>query len=92
MWGLIRCCQLGVKFRRQVVLRGWIADFWCPSAKLVIEVDGGSHNGRAEADRFRDATLAHEIGARTLRFTNAMVMLKPDEVVAKIRQVLEAKS
>ena len=58
-------------FRRQAVLGSYIADFYCPSAKLVIELDGSQHyedEGR-EADRERDEYLAGR-GLRVLRYSN----------------------
>src|SRR5215471_5025679 len=58
LWQYLRRRQLGVRFRRQSVLLGWwIADFYCPSQKLVIEIDGLTHVGRELADAKRDAEL-----------------------------------
>lgn len=50
LWGALRSSQLGVAFRRQVPLLGFIADFYAPSAQLIVEVDGGYHGRRASAD------------------------------------------
>lgn len=40
LWQALRASQLGVRFYRQVVLQGFIVDFFAPSARLVVEVDG----------------------------------------------------
>ncbi len=62
----------GYKFRRQVVLDKYIADFYCASARLLVEVDGSSHNGTVERDTARDEWLALR-GHHTLRVTNTDV-------------------
>ncbi len=75
----------GHKFRRQYVLDRFIADFYCPAARLLVEVDGSSHNGTVERDAARDAwLLAH--GHRTLRVTNAEVRDNLEGVLILIAQ------
>ena len=74
LWRALRSSQLGVAFRRQVPLLGFIADFYAPSARLIVEVDGGYHERRVSADERRDRKLAragyglphasHQRGAR----------------------------
>lgn len=53
---------------------GWIADFWCPAVKLVVEVDGGYHATpeRKAIDEKRDASMAC-YGIRVVRITNEHV-------------------
>ncbi len=58
LWQALRCCQLGVQFRRQVVLQGFIVDFFAPAARLVVEVDGAHHTRQRGADKRRDRALA----------------------------------
>jgi len=53
LWRAMRSSQPGVAFRRQVPLLGFIADFYAPSARLVVEVDGGYHARRVTADARR---------------------------------------
>ncbi|HNW71922.1 MAG TPA: endonuclease domain-containing protein [Candidatus Paceibacterota bacterium] len=48
LWKSIRNRNLGVKFRRQYSIGGYILDFYCPEIKLVIEIDGSGHNAREE--------------------------------------------
>jgi very-short-patch-repair endonuclease len=48
----------GVQFRRQQVIDGFIVDFYCHAARLVVELDGTVHERRIEYDVERDQTLA----------------------------------
>ena len=67
----------------------YVADFLCREAKLVIELDGVSHDDRQEEDRRRDGYLrAH--GYWTLRFTNADVMSNLEGVLMAIVAVLNS--
>ena len=75
----------GFKFRRQVVLGGYIADFYCAEARLVVEVDGLSHNATVERDATRDAWLARH-GYRTLRVANTEVRDHLEGVLTAIEQ------
>src|SRR5437879_2999916 len=68
-WSLLRGRGiLGLKFRRQHVLRGFIVDFYCPELRLVLELDGASHDhpDRADYDVAR-ATFLAACGYRVLR-------------------------
>ena len=58
VWRALRTARLGVVFRRQVVIAGVIVDFAASSVRVVVEVDGGYHAARSEADAKRDARLA----------------------------------
>ena len=51
---LLRRSPGGVGFRRQHPIGPYVADFYCPAAKLVIEVDGQTHDFTVERDEFRD--------------------------------------
>jgi very-short-patch-repair endonuclease len=77
----------GVRFRRQVPLYGWIADFYCPQRELVIEVDGASHAKKAAQDRFRDACLRRR-QIRTLRIPEAAALGDRLGVIRAIRWAL----
>lgn len=88
LWQHIRRKNLGPRFRRQAILRGWIADFYCPAAGLVVEVDGSSHCGREVEDARRDATLT-ALGFRVLRLQNAEVLNDPESAVGRIRSLLQ---
>ncbi|WP_118857802.1 endonuclease domain-containing protein [Sphingomonas mesophila] len=82
LWQRLRNRQLqGMKFRRQVWLGPFIADFYCPDARLVVEVDGDSHAARQAYDERRTAWLATQ-GMQVVRVTNADVMSNIDGVLA----------
>lgn len=75
LWQQLRQRPHGLKFRRQHPFGPFIADFYCPAVKLVIEVDGDSHDlgDRPALDAARDLWL-REQGLRVLRFNAADVM------------------
>ena len=91
---LWKCLQnrklLGFKFRRQAGIGRYIADFYCPSAKLIIELDGEVHERSdvKEYDLIRNAFM-EDLGLRVLRFTNDEVLSKTDWVIFSIGRVLE---
>jgi very-short-patch-repair endonuclease len=69
-WPEVRNRKLGgFKFKRQVLIGGYIVDFVCLDEKLIVELDGPLHAERTEYDRNRDAVL-RKLGYRVLRFTN----------------------
>jgi ATP-dependent DNA helicase RecQ len=58
LWSVLRAKSVaGIKFRRQHPIEPYIADFYCAKARLVIEVDGESHDARVDYDRDRTAYL-----------------------------------
>ncbi len=88
LWRYLKANRIdGLGFRRQVPIRNYIADFACFSAKLIVEVDGESHDfqERQKADQNRDAFFVSE-GFQVLRFTNEQVMSNLEGVVEVIRQ------
>ena len=87
LWVHLRGGQLGVWFRRQVVVARYVADFAAASAKLVVEVDGSAHARRSGADARRDRTLAR-LGWRVVRVPARLVMRQPLAAVALVRQAL----
>src|SRR5687768_16398040 len=66
LWVALRSGQLGTPFRRQYPIGHFVADFAAPQARLVVEVDGRSHEQRRTADARRDRKLAR-LGYRVLR-------------------------
>ena len=86
LWSKLRGKQLkGLQFYRQKIIDNYIADFYCPKSKLVIEVDGGQHysaEGR-EKDKKRDDYMA-SVGIAVLRFSDREVLVQLDVVIEKI--------
>ena len=83
LWKLLRGRRmLALKFRRQVPVGPYIADFLCIAAKVIVEADGSQHADSAR-DMRRDAFLAGQ-GYRVLRFWNEEILNRPDEVMATI--------
>lgn len=77
---LLKCCP-EFRFRRQQPLVGRIADFYCPELRLVIEVDGLSHQTPAAKQRDAVANQRYqENGFSILRVHNWQVMLAPEKV------------
>ena len=91
LWHQLRRRQLrGFRFRRQVPLGRYVADFVCLSEKLVIEIDGGQHSSRFDHDVRRTAWLAQN-GFRVLRFWNNDVLENPEGVLETILRALECR-
>ncbi len=87
LWQALRNKQLeGLKFKRQVPLGGYIIDFVCFDAKLIVEVDGGQH-AESKSDAERDAYFESQ-GFRTLRFWNDEVENNIDGVCRHILSVV----
>ena len=90
LWRYLRRRQLaGFYFRRQVPICGYIADFACLDAKLVIELDGGQHMDRVSYDEHRDRRIEAE-GFRVLRFWDNQVLKETPAVLEVILKVLES--
>jgi very-short-patch-repair endonuclease len=86
LWSRISRNQLGVAFRRQVLIGNrYIVDFLAPSIKLVVEVDGPYHARRGVADARRARYLAR-FGFRVLRLDAAMVLTRLAESVQLVRE------
>ncbi|HYW17096.1 MAG TPA: DUF559 domain-containing protein [Allosphingosinicella sp.] len=85
LWQMLRTRPGGLKFRRQHPLDGCTGDFYCAAVKLVVELDGISHEmgDRPARDLRRDAWL-REQGLRVVRFNPEDVMKDVESVVAAI--------
>lgn len=81
LWRHLRYRNLAdYKFRRQYPVAGYIVDFVCLSAMLVIEIDGGQHMDAVEYDAARTRKLEAR-GFRVLRFWNDDVLLRTEDVL-----------
>jgi len=83
LWHHLRNAQLGVKFRRQHRMAGYILDFVCLEHRLVIELDGSQHFDQGAYDERRTASLEAP-GFRVLRFWNNDVLRRTDDVLQSI--------
>ena len=80
LWSMLRGRQVGnLKFRRQHPIEPYIVDFYCAEARLVIELDGESHNGREAYDRERSSHL-RTLGLTVFGISNDDVLQNLDGV------------
>ena len=87
MWRLLRDRRLGgLKFRRQHVIGGHVVDFVCLAARLVIEIDGATHED-VEADAIRTADI-ERAGYTVIRFWNAYVYDRESAIIDMILHAL----
>ena len=94
LWAALRDHRLnGAGFRRQVPIAGYIADFVCHAAKLVVELDGGQHfsDGQEAADDRRSAIIEAK-GFRVLRFSNHDLTTNRAGVLETIASAIEASA
>ena len=90
LWRQLKGKGLNTSFKRQCVILDYIADFYSPSANLIIEVDGGYHqtDEQQTLDEIREEKLKKQ-GYRILRFTNEQVLFDIDRVLTKIKDMIE---
>lgn len=92
MWQHLSNSQLdGHKFSRQIPIGPYFADFVCRNAKLVVELDGYSHDVRVEYDAVRTRFIEAQ-GYRVIRFNNEDVMKSVEDVLTMIGQALTSPS
>lgn len=87
-WSHVRNRQINNKrFRRQVSIGSYIADFYCPEIKLVVEIDGGAHYNKnsQEYDKYRDEFM-HSLGLTVKRYTNHEVESNIQGVIEDLRR------
>ena len=79
-WSIVRAGRLeGYKFRRQVPIDRFVVDFACMDARLIVELDGVSHQGREGKDAARTLVL-ERLGFLVVRFANREVLENPNGV------------
>ena len=89
LWAMICADQLGLRFRRQLVFdQRYILDFYAPSIRLAIELDGAQHIDRSQQDRLRTDYLVGR-GVTVLRFWNTEVLQETEAVVRAIADVAD---
>lgn len=72
--------MLGYKFKRQKPIGPYIVDFFCPKLKLIIEVDGYSHEDKADYDQKRDNYLKN-IGFSILHFKDIDILKRMKDIL-----------
>ena len=89
LWEYLKGNRLGAKFRRQHLIGQYIPDFVCLSKQLIIEVDGGYHfiGDQLISDEQRTAYL-ESFGYHVIRFTNEEVLADTQNVLQKIRHIM----
>jgi very-short-patch-repair endonuclease len=91
LWSRLRANRLcGLHFRRQQLIHGFIADFYCHAAGVVIEVDGGIHDGQVEYDAARDAAFT-TLGLLVMRFRNEEVTSEMTATLEKVANACTAR-
>jgi len=90
LWQELQGNRLGVHFRRQQLIQGFIVDFYCDSVGLAIELDGDIHEevGQKQTDARRDQILG-AMGLRIVRFKNRAVTADLHEILAEIRALIQ---
>lgn len=87
-WDIVRRNRVnGLRFRRQQLVHGFIADFYCNQIGLVVEIDGGIHEQQRDHDRLRDAIIRSQ-GVRVIRFSNKEVIHHAGSVRERIMAAL----
>ncbi|HTY09095.1 MAG TPA: DUF559 domain-containing protein [Candidatus Edwardsbacteria bacterium] len=83
-WDLVRTNRFkGWHFRRQQVIDGFIADFYCDKLKLVVEIDGGIHESQKDCDAERDRIIRTH-GINILRLSNDVVVNNRSYVIKQL--------
>jgi very-short-patch-repair endonuclease len=89
LWGLLRDRRLnGVKFRRQHPIGPYVVDFYCSSHRLIVEVDGRSHDDRGLEDRRRQDYLESVAGLKVFRVGDDDVLHDRESVVLRLLRSL----
>lgn len=87
-WSRVRMRQLGgVQFYRQKIIGNYIVDFYCPKAKLIVEIDGGHHfdDPVKTYDVVRDKHMS-ALGLNVMRFTSLEVIVNITAVVEAVQE------
>ena len=90
LWREIKGKKLcGYDFHRQKPIAEYVVDFYCPKLKLVIEIDGDSHDGKENADTIRQQKL-ESMGLTVLRFWDADIRANVDGIVEQLKERIES--
>ncbi|MBX3119720.1 MAG: DUF559 domain-containing protein [Fimbriimonadaceae bacterium] len=91
LWQYLKGKQIGFRFRQQHPLDDdFVVDFFCPEARIAVELDGSVHNGEEASDASRQRKI-EELGILVIRFRNEEVYDNVEAVVRKIVEVCESR-
>ena len=79
LWQILRVKRRELRFRKQHAIGPFVADFYCPAARMVIEIDGAVHDASQDADERRDAYM-RSLGLRVVRIPAAEMLSNPQGV------------
>ena len=88
LWQQLQHSKLGVRFTRQRPIGNYIADFYCREKKLVIEIDGWSHDDKYEYDMARDEYMK-SLGIRVLRISDKDIKQDMSNVLIWIKHNID---
>lgn len=92
LWQAVRANRLnGWHFRRQQIIGGFIADFYCHTAALAVELDGGIHKSQQEYDQER-TELIKTYGIEVIRFKNDTVLNQLPQVLQEIDRLCRERT
>lgn len=90
LWEQLRAGRLnGTRWRRQYSIGNYILDFYCPKARLCIELDGEMHfTAQGDTADFDRTEYLNSLGITVIRFENCEIWKDPDKVLIAIKQAL----
>ncbi len=84
LWNHLKSRQLmGLRFLRQKPIENYIVDFYCHKLKLVIEIDGGSHDWKSEYDLDRQNKL-EELGYTVFRYSEYKAKYRVEDILSSL--------
>jgi very-short-patch-repair endonuclease len=89
LWSRLNNNQIiGLQFRRQHPINRFIADFYCPKIKLIIEVDGSIHElPEYQSHDIGRSEILNDFGIAVIRFTNEQIIEQIDSTVEEIKTI-----
>ena len=89
LWEYLKTKPMGLKFRRQHPISGYVLDFYCHKLRLSIEIDGGYHLQKEQREKDLERTdYLKGLGISEIRFTNEQVLNHYDDVIKSINTLL----
>jgi very-short-patch-repair endonuclease len=90
LWSKLRANQTGYKFKRQFGIENYVVDFYCPRLRLVVEIDGRTHDyaDQATYDQERQSYLEN-LKLKVIRFNSQEIFDNLDNVIERIWLICE---